>query len=448
MSHSAVRFVFFTTMFIPFHRMHGDKTGLFIGLFTTVSFSYLSRSGFPCSAGSPHGCAMNPSGESTSHQEKELADLRAEVNRLRLREVQLSQTEKRLQTTLNELSRHQDELRIQRDLSTSLSAVSDLEQALELCIEAALQVSGLNGAAIYLANADDCLDLAASWGLSPEFTRNKIRLTLIPDSSAIMRDVPFYGRQKDLPPSLKDQMTREGVKGFAAIPLLHEGRIIGLFILISHFIDLITEPARAALEAIAAQIGSAIVRIKAENELRKLESQYRLVVENANEAIIIVQDDLIRFINRRALILSGHMRFELIGRPLSDYIHVDDREQVRHVYSSVLKNGRPTAKTTFRWPTKSGEYLWFETEPTQITWEDRPAALILATDVTDRILTEEALRESEEHFRSLMENARDFVVYRLAFKPGSTGLGRVVFVSPSITRHPGRQRSPRSVHLV
>ena len=53
-------------------------------------------------------------------------------------------------------------------------------------------------------------------------------------------------------------------------------------------------------------------------------------------------------------------------------------------------------------------------------------------DITDRKKAEDAVLESEEHLRSLMENARDFVVYRLArYDETDHGL-KVVFVSPSI----------------
>jgi PAS domain S-box-containing protein len=57
----------------------------------------------------------------------------------------------------------------------------------------------------------------------------------------------------------------------------------------------------------------------------------------------------------------------------------------------------------------------------------------LGRDISERKRMESALAESEGHLRSLMENADNFVVFRLAYDEKAPILLRVVFVSPSIT---------------
>ncbi|MBN1402528.1 MAG: PAS domain S-box protein [Anaerolineae bacterium] len=58
---------------------------------------------------------------------------------------------------------------------------------------------------------------------------------------------------------------------------------------------------------------------------------------------------------------------------------------------------------------------------------------ILEEEVAERRRAEEALRESESHMRSLMDSARNYGVYRVAFDPARSYLGRVILASPSLT---------------
>jgi len=72
----------------------------------------------------------------------------------------------------------------------------------------------------------------------------------------------------------------------------------------------------------------------------------------------------------------------------------------------------------------------------EIPLTSRPALEAVATQIGSGIAqmtAEDALRKSEEHLRSLMENADDFVVYRLTIDEQSPVRLKVVFVSPSIT---------------
>jgi PAS domain S-box-containing protein len=130
-------------------------------------------------------------------------------------------------------------------------------------------------------------------------------------------------------------------------------------------------------------------RKQAEDALKESEGKYRIVVENALEAIFIAVDGTIEFANSRAAIISGYSKEELIGKPFIEFIHPDERQMVAERYIKWLKGEDVPTTDTLRFILKQGAIKWGEISIVPITWEGRPATLSFLTDVTDRKHLEE-----------------------------------------------------------
>ncbi|MBN1881662.1 MAG: PAS domain S-box protein [Deltaproteobacteria bacterium] len=148
---------------------------------------------------------------------------------------------------------------------------------------------------------------------------------------------------------------------------------------------------------------------KTEAALRHTTDQYRLVVENAYEAITITQDGTIKYTNPRAVQIIGYSTEELLSLPsYMELIHPDDRRRVLE-NESVSRNETDVYRYDFRINTKKGETRWIEINAVNIEWEGRHASLDFLTDVTDRTLAKNALTESEEKYRQVVENAHEAI---------------------------------------
>lgn len=131
------------------------------------------------------------------------------------------------------------------------------------------------------------------------------------------------------------------------------------------------------------------------------ESLFKLIVEQSPEPIIIHNVERILYANRKALEYLGEYASDL--RPI-DLVHPDYRTLALERIERVLAGEKvEPAEELFLLP--DGREIWVETSPSLIEFEEKPAILLILRDLTHRKRIETALRESEEKYRKIFENA-------------------------------------------
>ncbi len=131
---------------------------------------------------------------------------------------------------------------------------------------------------------------------------------------------------------------------------------------------------------------------EAERRLHESEERYRILIENAAEVIVVIQNGIVRFVNSQGEKLSGYSKRELIGKPVFELSRPQDHERVRMIHQLRLQGAPlPPGAEISRIVRKSGETRWVEVKSTVITWGGMPATLHFYTDITDRKQAEDAL---------------------------------------------------------
>jgi PAS domain S-box-containing protein len=156
----------------------------------------------------------------------------------------------------------------------------------------------------------------------------------------------------------------------------------------------------------AAGIGEDITeRKKAEEALRESEEKYRLLVETANEGIVVAQWGMLKFVNPTFLEITGYTREELISEPFTEIIYPDDRDFVLKRHLKILRRELgPVDTYSFRITRKDGQVRWLEARSALGAWEGSPATVNFLRDITKRRKVEESLRESEARFRNIFNS--------------------------------------------
>lgn len=139
---------------------------------------------------------------------------------------------------------------------------------------------------------------------------------------------------------------------------------------------------------------------------------YRSLVENSIQGLIIFQDNRAVLVNKAISTLSGYSQEEILAAPseeIFDVIHPEDRDLVLKRMESRLA-GEPTPERySYRIVRKDGKECWVEINASVVEYGGRQAVQVSYFDITEARRAEQELKESEERYRQLIENANDAI---------------------------------------
>ncbi|HEX4985375.1 MAG TPA: PAS domain S-box protein [Burkholderiales bacterium] len=161
---------------------------------------------------------------------------------------------------------------------------------------------------------------------------------------------------------------------------------------------------RPAVQVIARDIGR---RKRAERSLEEMQSRYRQLVELSPDAIHIHQDGRLVFVNSACVRLFGADSAEqLLGRPLLDFIHPEQRDIVRGRMATLYQSRRELPGMQQKLLRIDGATVDVDIKSAPFTFDGRPAVQTVVRDITERVRAEEALHR----FRAAMDLSPDLIL--------------------------------------
>jgi PAS domain S-box-containing protein len=170
-------------------------------------------------------------------------------------------------------------------------------------------------------------------------------------------------------------------------------------------------------------------QVRAERALRDSEERFSKAFHISANAISISDAETGRFVdvNLGYTELFGLKREEVIGRTALELgIWNDPADRAR--FADTLKAKGAVRDLQVRGRTRAGEPIEMLIGSELVELDGRKHFVSVALDISDRVRAEQALRDSEEHLRSLLEHAPDAVVVF------DVGKGTFVKVNPTAAR--------------
>ncbi len=146
----------------------------------------------------------------------------------------------------------------------------------------------------------------------------------------------------------------------------------------------------ARLAALIGEMGLSRVELMESNvSLTESEYRYRLVVENAGEAILIIQSGKVVFANQKVVRNIGP------GQEFLHLIHDKDKANVQHFFDELLESGATATLGSVQLDTQPGYPRWVHINATKVNWQAEQALLLHLFDVTAQKEAEEAVQKAQ-----------------------------------------------------
>jgi len=136
-------------------------------------------------------------------------------------------------------------------------------------------------------------------------------------------------------------------------------------------------------------------RRQAEEALKKSDGLFRKLVEAAPEAVLVVRQQRIAYVNPRFLKLLGYELLDLIGRDPVELIHCDDRALLEEREKLIKESPVPPPPREYRLLRRDGRPIIVECSSLAIEFEGAPAILTFLRDVTERKETQAQLIQTD-----------------------------------------------------
>ena len=170
-------------------------------------------------------------------------------------------------------------------------------------------------------------------------------------------------------------------------------------------------------------------RERVEEALRESEARYRLHFENISDVVYSIDPEFkVLTVSPSVEKLLGYTPEELIGRPFQE-LNLLAPAYLEQAFSDAMRvlGGERVSSAVYQFIARDGTKKWGEVSGAPLVRDGQVVAVVsVARDITERKWAAEALQESEEKYRSIVETTTEWI-WEIDLS------GRHTFSNPGVT---------------
>jgi PAS domain S-box-containing protein len=176
--------------------------------------------------------------------------------------------------------------------------------------------------------------------------------------------------------------------------------------------------------------------------IRESKNKFRDLSEKSFVGVYLIQDDLFKYVNPKLAEIFGYTTEGLIDKkgPM-DVVWPQDWPLVRENIRRRLTGEIDSIQYEFRGITNNRELRYIEVYGSRTSYRGRPAVIGTLLDITKRRRAEELLKDAEQKYRSIFENAVEGIFQ-------STPKGKLIAANPAFAKMLGYDSPEECLSLI
>lgn len=318
-------------------------------------------------------------------------------------------------------------LRSLYQMTATLGQSSDLNEVFSTALDSLQSTLSIDRAAVLLFDPDGVMRFKTWRGLSEAY--RKIAEGHSPWKADDPDPQPVFVPDARMDPGWSHfaaAFEAEGIGSLGFIPIVYQEKLLGKFMIYYNEMHLYHEEEVQLAQTIARHVAFAISRRQADDALRASEEMYRILYED-NPSMYFTADEkgVTLSVNKYGVSQLGYSPQELIGQPIINIFHPDDRKSVRLQIESCLDNPQRTVQIEARKVDKSGGVRWVR-ESACAVYDVRGqlVVLVICDDITKRKQAEDELRHANRSLQAAHKELKQMFAHEqvLARTDSLTGL--------------------------
>ncbi|HJV77423.1 MAG TPA: PAS domain S-box protein [Paludibacter sp.] len=164
------------------------------------------------------------------------------------------------------------------------------------------------------------------------------------------------------------------------------------------------------VELFANQTGLYIDREKTDKALRISEEKFRSITEQISDCISICDNSgIIYYASPASESMFQHNPKDILGRCLMEFVDDEFLPRAMTALRVGIKDKKKTVNIELKLKRKDGSTFFAELNGTNVLFGNEDRILVIVHDITERKKTVDALRASEDKYRTMIENSNDLI---------------------------------------